>query len=283
MTAHETSTAGALYLVATPIGNLNDITLRALATLKEVDLILAEDTRQAWKLLNAYQIKNKVEAFHAHNEQQKTESILKKLSLGQNIALISDAGTPLISDPGFPLVRAAIDGQYQVIPIPGACALISALSASGVPTDCFTFVGFLPAKGEAREHKLQQLSKIPHTIIFYESTHRIVDSIEAIQKIFGSDFSFVLAKELTKTHETIISNSCENILNWLKADDNHVKGEFVLILPPREVASDFDETIILKQLLAEIPLKKAVEIAHNLTKINKNKLYKTALELKETQ
>ena len=280
MNAPETSSPGTLYLVATPIGNLNDITFRAIETLKKVDLILAEDTRQTLKLLAVYSIKNPLQAFHAHNEQHKMKDILAVLASGKNIALVSDAGTPTINDPGFLLVQAAKQESYRVVPIPGACALIAALCASGVSTDIFTFAGFLPAKKEARRQKLQALAEIPHTVIVYESTHRILGSIEAIQEVFGVDSPLVLAKELTKSHETILSDQCSTILAWLKADEARIKGEFVLIFPPRAVSAKPREDAILSQLLEVLPLKKAVQLTHSITGVNKNKLYQDALLLK---
>lgn len=272
---------GSLYIVATPIGNREDITLRALSVLRSVDLILAEDTRHSIQLLNALGIKNNLDSLHTHNESDKSKYILTQLQEGKSIALISDAGTPLISDPGFPLVKMAREYQIPVVPIPGPCALITALSAAGVPCDSFLFLGFLPAKQQARKNKLQSVKAEPHTLIFYESTHRIMDCLEDINTIYGPECQLVLAKELTKTFERFISGTTLDIKAWLEDDANHTKGEFVLIIPPRPMLQDkHSDEEILSVLLQELPLKQAVSIACKLTKTNKNELYEAALKLK---
>lgn len=272
---------GTLYIVATPIGNREDITLRALTILKSVDLILAEDTRHSGPLLNALGIKNNLSALHAHNESDKSTLFVEQLLKGKSIALISDAGTPLISDPGFPLVKRAREQGISVVPIPGACAVITALSAAGVPCDSFLFLGFLPAKQHARKSKLESLDCQPHTLVFYESTHRILDSLEDMIQVYGADSQLVLAKELTKAFESIISGTVEEIKAWLLADPARTKGEFVLIIPPRpELPSSNEDDKLLLVLLGELPLKQAVSIASKLTKTNKNELYDRALQLK---
>jgi 16S rRNA (cytidine1402-2'-O)-methyltransferase len=282
MTDSSARTAGILYVIATPIGNREDITLRALSTLQSVDIILAEDTRHSIQLLSALGIKKPLVSLHAHNEANKSEQIIQKLLQGQSYALISDAGTPLISDPGFPLVRLARSHDIAVVPIPGPCALITALSAAGVACDTFTFSGFLPAKQAARRSKLESLRSIDHTLVFYESTHRIIECIDDITHVFGESCELVMAKELTKTFERFVSGSCATVKNWLLADSNHIKGEFVLIIPPRIVES---ETLIhehlLSVLLNELPLKQAVKIACQLTDAHKNDLYKIALDLQK--
>lgn len=271
---------GILYIVATPIGNRDDISLRALETLKSVDTILAEDTRHSVQLLNALGIHKPLLSFHAHNEANKSECIIAALQQGQSFALISDAGTPLISDPGFPLVRLAREKQIPVVPIPGACALITALCAAGVACDTFTFAGFLPAKQVARRSKLASLRNSENTLVFYESRHRIIDCIDDLIAVYGQDYELVLAKELTKTFERFICGTGQEIKDWLLADSVHSKGEFVLILPakPEEVANRKDEEI-LSILLSELPLKQAVKLASLLTKTHKNELYKLALRL----
>lgn len=283
MTDTSARTPGVLYIVATPIGNREDITLRALATLQSVDTILAEDTRHSIQLLSLLGIKKPLVSLHAHNEGSKSESIIASLLQGKSYALISDAGTPLISDPGYPLVHLAQSHGISVVPIPGACALITALSAAGVPCDVFSFFGFLPAKQSARRSKLESLKAIKHTLVFYESTHRILDSIEDVAFVFGTDCESVLAKELTKTFERFITGNYEAIKAWLLADKGHCKGEFVLIIPPRDFHSnnDSNSTHILNILLAELPLKQAVKLASQLTNENKNEIYKLALELQQ--
>ena len=268
---------GNLYIVATPIGNREDISLRAINTLKSVDKILSEDTRHSKQLLIPLGITTPISSLHAHNEADKSEQIIQALQQGQSFALISDAGTPLINDPGYPLVKKARLSGIPVIPIPGACALITALSASGAPCDSFTFMGFLPAKLTARREKLASFKKETRTIIFYESTHRIQECLNDIADVLGNDCEMVLAKELTKTFETFVSGSCIEVIEWMNAEQERTKGEFVIILPAREEEPETDYRQILSTLLAELPLKQAVKIACKLTGGNKNELYKLAL------
>ncbi|AMP90923.1 16S rRNA (cytidine(1402)-2'-O)-methyltransferase [Legionella pneumophila] len=272
---------GTLYIVATPIGNREDISFRALNTLKNVDLILAEDTRHSKQLLTSLGIKNNLSSLHAYNEANKSKEIIEKLLHGKSIALISDAGTPLISDPGFPLVKQAHEHHIPVVPVPGACALIAALSAAGVPCDSFAFLGFLPAKQSARKHELQSLRSAPYTLVFYESTHRIIDSLNDIAEIYGQDCELVLAKEITKSFERFVSGKIREIIDWLLSDPGHTKGEFVLIFPPRSSNKELhSHEKLLKILLEELPLKQAVAIACKLTNANKNQIYEEALKLK---
>ncbi|HHL3492583.1 TPA: 16S rRNA (cytidine(1402)-2'-O)-methyltransferase [Legionella pneumophila] len=272
---------GTLYIVATPIGNREDISFRALNTLKNVDLILAEDTRHSKQLLTSLGIKNNLSSLHAYNEANKSKEIIEKLLHGKSIALISDAGTPLISDPGFPLVKQAHEHHIPVVPVPGACALIAALSAAGVACDSFAFLGFLPAKQSARRHELQSLRSAPYTLVFYESTHRIIDSLNDIAEIYGQDCELVLAKEITKSFERFVSGKIREIIDWLLSDPGHTKGEFVLIFPPRSLNEELhSHEKLLKILLEELPLKQAVTIACKLTNANKNQLYEEALKLK---
>lgn len=281
MVKNTARTSGILYIVATPIGNRDDISLRALSTLKSVDAILAEDTRHSAQLLNLLGIQKPLLSLHAHNEAQKSEQLIASLEQGQSFALISDAGTPLISDPGFPLVRLARERGVRVEPIPGACALIAALSAAGVACDSFTFIGFLPAKQAARLAKLEHLRRSEHTVVFYESTHRIMDCLDDLIEIYGIDYEMVVAKELTKAFENFISGSLQNIKAWFMEDSAHTKGEFVFILPAKPVEdSNHKEIEILSLLIKELPLKQAVKIAALLTNGNKNELYKLALRLK---
>lgn len=274
---------GTLYIVATPIGNKDDISLRAINTLKSVDFILAEDTRHSYPLLNLLGIKKTLIALHAHNEQDKSQEIINQLLRGSSIALISDAGTPLISDPGFPLVKLAREHHIPVVPIPGACALITALSASGIPCDSFLFSSFLPSKQQARVNKLNALLGLAHTVILYESTHRLVESLQDIAAVYGEEHHMVLAKELTKTFEQFIPGSVLEIQKKLIAEPVLCKGEFVLIIPAKSETKDsHEEEHLLRILLNEVPLKQAVSIACQLTKGNKNDLYELALTLKNT-
>ncbi|HHF7375379.1 16S rRNA (cytidine(1402)-2'-O)-methyltransferase [Legionella bozemanae] len=272
---------GTLYIVATPIGNREDITFRALEVLKSVDFILAEDTRHSVQLLTSLGIKNNLESLHAHNENDKSKHVIEQLLAGKSVALISDAGTPLISDPGFLLVKLARQSHIPVIPVPGACALITALSAAGIPCDSFLFLGFLPAKQQARKSKLETLRTEPHTLIFYESTHRILECIDDIGELFGQTCEIVLAKELTKTFERFITGTLLEVKNWLLAEPAHVKGEFVLLIPPRPTAPEPGaHEKLLKILLDELPLKQAVAIACKLSNGSKNELYEKALAIK---
>lgn len=269
-----------LYIVATPIGNLEDITLRAINTLKQVDLIAAEDTRHSGLLLQHLAIKAKLFALHDHNEQEKSQLLIEKLKSGLSIALISDAGTPLINDPGYHLVKACRENNINVVPIPGACAAIAALSASGLPSDKFSYEGFLPAKTKARQDYLTTLLDEPRTMIFYESTHRLLDTLQDMQTIWGRDKQIVLAKELTKTWETIVNFSILDLINWLQEDSNRQKGEFVLIVEGNNKTADaIDLKAIntLKLLLKELPLKKAAAITAEIYGLKKNQLYQLGL------
>lgn len=272
---------GNIYIVATPIGNLNDMTLRAIEILKKVDLILAEDTRHANILLQHYQIHTPCESFHAHNEQKKTERYLNMVQKGTQLALISDAGTPLICDPGYPLIQQARQQNISIVPIPGPCALICALSAAGVPTDQFSFYGFPPAKTQARKNYFQSLQQTHQTIVFYESTHRIMDSLKDLKYIFGAEQTIILAKELTKSYEQIQNKNIEQMIEWLEQDLKRTKGEFVIIIPAREQLIPIDEEIenCLKTLLKHVGAKQASQIAHDLLNTPKNKLYQMALKL----
>jgi 16S rRNA (cytidine1402-2'-O)-methyltransferase len=285
MSAPRASIAGTLYIVATPIGNRQDFTERGLATLELVNRIVVEDTRHSRPFLNSLGIHKPLISLHAHNEEQVSSTLVNYLNAGESLALISDAGTPLMSDPGYLLVKAARQQKIHVVPIPGPCALITALSAAGVPCDTFTFIGFLPAKKAARQEKLKSLIKmIPHTLIAYESPHRLVASLADIAFVLGENYVFVLAKELTKTYEHFISGTRATITHWLQQDLNHLKGEFVLILPPRpEPAGSSEVTLtqphLLSVLLQSLPLTQAVKLACALSGESKNKLYPLALSL----
>lgn len=269
-----------LYIVATPIGNLNDITLRAIEILKNVDLIAAEDTRHSGLLLQHLGIKAKLFALHDHNEQEKSQILIEKLNSGLSIALISDAGTPLINDPGYHLVKACRENDVKVVPIPGACAAIAALSVAGLPSDKFSYEGFLPAKSKARQDYLTTLVNETRTMIFYESTHRLLDTLQDMQTVFGTDKQIVLAKELTKTWETIVSYPVNQLINWLNEDVTRQKGEFVLIVEGHTKSDkDIDPNVIntLKLLVKELPLKKAAAITAEIYGLKKNQLYQIGL------
>lgn len=272
---------GVLHIVATPIGNLGDITQRALETFEKVDLIAAEDTRHSGLLLSHYGIKKPFFALHDHNEQQKAAVLVEKLEQGLNIALISDAGTPLISDPGFHLVRHCRQAGIQVVPVPGACAAITALCASGIASDRFCFEGFLPAKTKSRCDKLESLAAEARTLIFYESTHRILDTLEDMQKTLGAARYVVMARELTKTWETIYGDELAPLIEWVKVDNNRIKGEIVLVVEgkPESEAEEFSPQAVklLTLLCKELPLKKAAAIVAETFGYKKNALYQYGL------
>lgn len=285
MTSAITIEPATLYIVATPIGNLGDITLRAIDTLKHVDLVAAEDTRHSGILLQHLGIQAKLYPLHDHNEQQKAQQLIDRLKSGISIALISDAGTPLINDPGYHLVKACHEQSIRVVPIPGACAAITALCVSGLPTDRFCYEGFLPAKSKARIDYLNQLMEETRTLVFYESTHRIIDSLQDMLQVFGTQRSLVLAKELTKSWETVIQKPIDQVINWLQEDDNRQKGEFVLIVEGyhKNTADDIDPNAIklLNRLQQELPLKKAAAIVADIYGLKKNQLYQRGLDSKD--
>ncbi|MDG2941431.1 16S rRNA (cytidine(1402)-2'-O)-methyltransferase [Exercitatus varius] len=276
------NSSGILYIVATPIGNLQDITRRALDVFAQVDLIAAEDTRHSGLLLSHYGIKKPFFALHDHNEQQKAALLVEKLQQGVHIALISDAGTPLISDPGFHVVRQCRQAGIRVVPLPGACAAITALCASGIASDRFCFEGFLPAKSKARRDKLQNLAEESRTLIFYESTHRILGTLEDVEFVFGGERYAVLAREITKTWETISGDIISRLRQWLSEDPNRTKGEMVLIIEgkPKSENIEFDGQALkaLQLISRELPLKKAAAIVAELYGYKKNALYQYGLE-----
>ena len=276
-------TPSTLYIVATPIGNLGDISSRALEVLSQVDIIACEDTRHTQKLLSAYAIKNKTLSMHDHNERQRQDYVASLLQEGKSIALVSDAGTPLISDPGFHLVRHCRSLGLAVSPVPGACAAISALSVAGLPTDRFSFEGFLPSKSGARQSSLLALADEPRTMVFYDAPRRAIDTIKDIVSTIGGERTVVIARELTKTFETVHSDTAQNLLTWLEQDPNQLKGEMVLIIEgykadPDEISADVIKT--LKLLLAEMKPKKACAIVAEIYGVKKNALYDIALSFK---
>lgn len=279
-----TENSAALFLVATPIGNLGDISARALETLKSVDLIAAEDTRHSRRLLQHFAINTRLIACHEHNEEQQTPALIERMLKGQSIALISDAGTPLVSDPGYRLVQAALKQNIRVVPVPGPCAAIAALSASGLPTDRFVFEGFPPAKRGARQNYLQALKSEQRTLVFYVSCHRITDTLRDMESVFGGHRQAVLARELTKTFETIHKTSLSELAEWVEKDQNQQKGEIVMLLEGAQQQGDEERQLLnrlLPVLVDELPVKQAATIASRVTGLNKNDLYKQALSLKE--
>ena len=274
---------GTLYIVATPIGNLADISSRALSVLADVDCIAAEDTRHSKRLLNHYGIRSTMLALHDHNEREMAAGLLARLTSGQSIALISDAGTPLISDPGVLLVRVARAGGFREITVPGPTALISALSVSGLPTDRFVFEGFLPVRTQARRDRLALLAGEPRTLVFYESSHRIVSCLEDLVSCFGTDRQAVLARELTKVFETILEGMLADLVRQVTADPNQQKGEFVLVVHGASPAGADDISAeterILRILLGDLPVKQAARLAAKITGSARNRLYALALEM----
>lgn len=274
---------GILYLVATPIGNLADMTLRGIEILKTVDKIAAEDTRHSQRLLSHYQINTPTLSLHEHNEDARINQLITLLAEDKSIALVSDAGTPLISDPGFRLVRAVREAGFDVVPIPGACAAIAGLVASGLPTDKFIFEGFLPVKKSAMHTHLMSLKDEVRSLIFYESVHRIVNTISIFLEVFGGERVITVARELTKTYETIKQGCLSDVLEWMVSDRNQQKGEFVLVLHgalPSDLSVDILELErVLGVLLKEVTVKQSVKIACELTGLGRKIVYAKALEL----
>jgi 16S rRNA (cytidine1402-2'-O)-methyltransferase len=262
------------------------MTLRAIETLKQVDVIAAEDTRHSAGLLNHFGISKKMIAVHEHNEQQSAQILLQRIQSGENVALITDAGTPGISDPGAVVVDVLREHGVKVVPVPGASAVIAALSASGITQNGFIFVGFLPASGSQRRKQLESLKNQTSTLVFYEAPHRIVECIEDLATVLGDERRITIARELTKTFETFHRCDLRDAKQWLVADTNQQRGEFVLLVeaaPVKEAAVVSEEaTRVLALLLAELPLKQAVKLAVEITNARKNDLYELALTLKQT-
>ena len=277
--------SGVLFIVATPIGNLEDISERARRVLREADVIAAEDTRHSKKLMQHLAISTPMIAYHEHNESQISTAIIAQLEQGKNVALISDAGTPLIHDPGYQLVKLAHENQIKVIPVPGASALIAALSAAGLATDSFIFEGFLADKQVARRKQMQALFTESRTLIFYEAPHRIVGFMQDCVEIFGEQRQACIARELTKFYETIKNERLGKLLLWLQENENQRKGEFVILIQGNDNKYEVGEEEILrilKILLRDSPVKQAAALAAEITGVKKNALYKLALELKKT-
>jgi len=277
------SIAGTLYVVATPIGNLDDMSARALKVLAGVALIAAEDTRHSVRLLQHFGIETPLAACHEHNERDEGSRFITRLLAGDDVALVSDAGTPLISDPGYHLVRQARAAGVRVVPVPGACALIAALSAAGLPSDRFIFEGFLPAKAVGRRARLEQVKEEPRTLIFYEAPHRILECLEDMEAVFGGERPAVLARELTKTFETLKGLPLAELRAFVAADANQQRGECVVLVagwsaPQDDQAISSDAMRVLDLLLAELPLKRAAALAAEITGVRKNLLYQAALD-----
>ncbi|MCS5708129.1 16S rRNA (cytidine(1402)-2'-O)-methyltransferase [Candidatus Berkiella cookevillensis] len=277
---------GKLYVVATPIGNLDDLSFRANTILKQVDWIAAEDTRQSKKLLDHYHIQKKLISLHNFNEKSRITQLIESLKAGQNGALISDAGTPCISDPGAHLIQALHEDKISVVPIPGACALISALSVAGFSTTEFLFLGFLPAKSVARKQQLETIKNLPYTIVFYEAPHRISEMLYDCKKILGEERRVVVARELTKKYETLYVSTLKNLSEDADSAAVEIRGEFVVIIEgvPKETLQDHQQNDqkankILTMLLAEMSVKSAVNIAAEITDCPKNKLYDLAIAI----
>ncbi len=273
-----------LYVIATPIGNLGDLSPRAQQILSDVDLIAAEDTRHTGRLLSHFSIKSTLISVHDHNESARAQLIIDALTQGKRIALVSDAGTPLISDPGYGLVKRVRDAGFRVSPVPGCCAFVAALSAAGLPSDRFMFIGFLPAKKQARIKQLTALVDDSCTLIFYESTHRILACLDDMESVFGVDREIVIAREITKTFETFKSGSVADIKEWMLADHHQQKGEFVVLVrgavcSEKEQSVDSQSAKLLMLLASELPPKKAASIVAEVTGIHKKQLYEYLLQV----
>lgn len=272
-----------LYVVATPIGNLRDITLRALEILASVEAIAAEDTRNTRHLLDAHGIRTRLMALHQHNEHEAAQKIIALLRENKSVALVSDAGTPAVSDPGALCVQAVREAGFTVIPIPGANAAVAALSAAGMGEGGFLFAGFLPAKSVGRKKILQSLAELPHTLIFYEAPHRIIECTQDCLAVFGGARKITFARELTKLFEQIHTCPLADAQAWLEADLNHQRGEFVVLVEgaPAQPDDSAESERVLRLLLAELPLKQASALTAQITGAKRNALYELALKLKD--
>lgn len=280
---------GRLYVVATPIGNLGDFSPRASAVLAQCALIAAEDTRHTGMLLKHFSITTPLLSLHDHNEAQRAPDLILRMQSGASIALVSDAGTPAISDPGFDLVRAAAAAGLEVVSVPGPCAAVAALSIGGLPTDRFCFEGFLPARGSARRTRLQALESEPRTLVFYESPHRVTETLEDCAAAFGGARLAMVAREITKLHETVYRGTLRELLARAADDGDFARGEIVLVVAgaPEEASAEggadghggaLDR--VLNVLLAELPLKQAAHLAAQIAQVRDNEAYKRALFLK---
>jgi len=280
--AQQTYPASALYVLATPLGNVGDISLRALHVLALADAVACEDTRNTGQLLTRYGLSKPLLAAHQHNEREAAQKIIARLRAGERVALVSDAGTPAVSDPGARIVDAVLDADLRVLPLPGASAAIAALSAGGLVNDRFHFVGFLPARAGQRDAALMALREMTATLVLYEAPHRIVDTVAALAAAFGGDRRIVFARELTKLFEQIHRCPLAEAGAWLAADDHRQKGEFVLLVegaPASADAAGAEAERVLRILLATCPVSQAAALTAQITGQKKNALYQRALEL----
>ena len=269
-----------MYVVATPLGNLGDLTTRAQDVLKAVPWVAAEDTRHSAPLLRHLGSPARMLPAHQHNEEAAAQQVIDRLAAGESVALISDAGTPAVSDPGARLVARVREAGYKVIPLPGPCAAVAALSASGITAPHWLFYGFLPTKTKQREEVLRELAPAPHALVFYEAPHRILETVAALASTLGAERRIVIARELTKLFESIHACPLGEAMAWLEADANQQKGEFVLIVDAPAVSDgdDAEADRVLKLLLDEgLPVKQAAKLAHAITGAAKNELYDRAL------
>ena len=274
----------ALYVVPTPLGNLGDMTQRAIEVLRLVAWIAAEDTRHSAPLLKQYGCNARLLAAHEHNEEAAAQQVIARLAEGESVALVSDAGTPAVSDPGARLVARVRAAGFRIVPLPGACAAVTALSASGLTESHFLFYGFLPARTKQREEALRELSELSYALVFYEAPHRILEAVESLALVFGAGRTLVMARELTKLFETIHSCPLGEAHDWLLADANRQRGEFVLLVSGAPEAGDDGEgERVLKLLLDEgLPVKQAAKLTHSITGAAKNAMYELALSLKKS-
>lgn len=272
----------ALYVVATPLGNRQDMTFRALAVLRAVDLVACEDKRHSQRLFDSHGLTPHTYALHEHNEQEGATRIIARLQQGQHVAFVSDAGTPAVSDPGARLVARVQEAGFAVIPVPGPCAAIAAMSASGLTASRFQFVGFLPPKSAARRASIEALRGLEAALVFYEAPHRVLECIEDLVAILEPEREIVVCRELTKMFEQIVRMRLSEAIEWIKADSNRERGEFVLLLGPPPVSEGVppEAQRVLKLLLAEMPLKSAAKLVAEITGVNKNALYELALTFK---
>ncbi|MGB2466370.1 MAG: 16S rRNA (cytidine(1402)-2'-O)-methyltransferase [Porticoccaceae bacterium] len=276
--------SGTLYIVATPIGHLGDMVPRAVETLQSVSVIACEDTRHSKKLLDHFSIDKPCIAYHDHADKKSSHNILKRLGRGEDVALISDAGTPLISDPGYRLVSEARQQGYSVIPVPGACAAIAALSVAGLPTDKFKFMGFLPAKSTQRKTALAAIKGGTETMVYYEAPHRIADTLADMAEVLGADRDAFMAREISKTFETYLQGSMAELLELVQADSNQQRGEIVLVVAGAASEPDLvsvDAEKVLGLLLKELPLTKAASLTAKISGGDKKQLYQLGLSLQQ--
>jgi 16S rRNA (cytidine1402-2'-O)-methyltransferase len=277
--------SGTLYVVATPIGNLGDLSPRATALLKEVDLIIAEDTRVSRKLLRHFEVNTRIQSYHEHSPDTRIATLLGQLQSGQSIAMISDAGTPMISDPGYPLINAALEAGISLISVPGPSALSAALAVCGLPVDRMAFEGFLPAAAAARRRKLKALSTEQRSMLFFEAPHRLIACVEDMHKVFGADRHISMIREISKIHEHIHRCELAEAVSWLNEDSNRTRGEHVLIVQGATTVIDenkAEQQRILSLLMSEMPLSRAVRLAEKISGAAHGDLYKMALELQAT-